>query len=430
MTLPTAAILALGEEILQGRILDTNSQEIAQHLLRSGVWVRRKCTLGDQHGALREILPDLAARHSVIVSTGGLGPTVDDRVRQDIADYLRVPLVEVPGALEPLGKLWRRQHNNEAPPEYYLNQGRVPQGALALPNRSGTAWGFACDLSGGARIYCLPGPPAEVRAAFLDGGGLEDIKARFAPKLGLSLGTFHLTGATEAQVEKRIRDLLEIADNPQVGITANARRITVSVLAQATTEGKTAEELIAETEVELRRRLGPWLWGRDDDSLESVVVDELRRRALKLTIAESCTGGQLSAALTAVPGASQVYEYGWMTYANKAKIEELNVPEALLIEHGAVSAPVAQAMAVGARLRSGADWALATTGIAGPGGGTEQKPVGLVYIGVAGPAESYAIRRRQFARAGRQAIQEQSVRDALEALRRELLAMERLPEKA
>jgi len=422
-----AAIVSIGEELLQGRIQDRNAGHFAGVLLRMGFLVQRFFTVGDQPGVLPGLLEELRGNWDLVLTTGGLGPTADDRVRAEVSALLGVPLAEVAGAMGPLEALWRRQFPGTPPPAHYLAQALVPRGARPLANRCGTAWGFACDL-GSTRLLCLPGPPGECQAAFEEGGGREEVE-KFLPAAERPvLGTFHASGVTESQVEGRIRDLMEREGNPRLGIVAGVRQVTVSVLAFPEA-GRPAGEILEETARELQDRLSGMLWGRDRETLEAVVVKLLAQRSERVALAESCTGGRLAARLTSVPGASRVFGHGWVTYADEAKIRELGVPSGLLRKHGAVSREVAAAMAAGARRKAGSDWALSVTGIAGPGGGTPEKPVGLAFLGLAGPEGVRTLRRRQYARSGRILIQEQSVRDGLETLRRALLGLEALPDR-
>ncbi|KAA3607272.1 MAG: nicotinamide-nucleotide amidohydrolase family protein [Planctomycetota bacterium] len=426
---PTALILAVGEEILQGRVVDTNSGLFARILRQEGFEVRRMLTLGDDPDELGQALESHQGAFDLILSTGGLGPTVDDRVRAEAAQVAGKPLVPVTGIREKLAKLWARQRAGETATESFLRQASVPEGAVALANAAGTALGFALTLPQGARLLCLPGPPREAEAAFWDGGGLQELHRWFGPRPDLAYRCFHASGLPESVVESQIRDLLQQGGNPRLGITADARKVTISALARSE-PARSAEHVLDAVGTELKQRLGDVLWGQDDQTLESVVVELLRQRKETVAVAESCTGGRLVAALTAVPGASRVFEMGFIAYANRVKEEALAVPRSLLEAHGAVSAQVAAAMAAGVQRRAASHWGLATTGIAGPDGGTPAKPVGLVFIGVAGPTGNFAVRRRCFARAGRSSVQQQSVRDALEALRREVLGLARLPERA
>ena len=425
---PRAVIVSIGEELLEGRILDLNSRYFAEELLRLGFLVRQMHTVGDEPGGLRALLQELASRFDLILTTGGLGPTVDDRVREEVAGYLGVPLDDVDGAAEPLAELYRRQQE-EDPPPWFLAQARVPMGAKPLRNRAGTAWGFLCELDPGTWLCCLPGPPRECQSAFLDGGARDALVQRFGSGDEIAFGSFHTSGMVESAVEARIRDLMETQGNPRLGIVASGMRVTVSVMAYRDPDGRSAREVLEGTAEELARRLGEQLWGRDEDTLPGVVVRELHSRGQTVALAESCTGGRLAGALTSVPGASEVFGFGWCTYANHAKTQELGVAPELLETRGAVSPEVAAAMAVGARERARADWAVSVTGIAGPEGGSAEKPVGLVYLGIAGAQGVHVVKRRQYARAGRSLVQQQSVRDALDGLRRAITGLAPLPDR-
>lgn len=422
-----AVVVAVGEELLQGRVRDANTPFLAAELLRLGYLVRRLVTVGDAPADVRRLLHGLRDSCEAVVTSGGLGPTADDRVREEVAALLGAALVDIPGAVAPLAELYRRQHGCDPPPSF-LAQARVPSGARPLRNDAGTAWGFAVDLSQRTRLLCLPGPPHECRAAFA-GGGREDLETRAGPGRRLAFGTFHTASWPESAVEARIRDLLERSDNPRFGIIAHGRGVTVSALA-VDEPGRAAPELLERAAATLRERLSEVLWGRDAETLEGAVLERLRSRGETVAVAESCSGGRLCAALASVPGASAVFRYGWVSYADAAKTTELGVAAELIAAHGAVSAEVAAAMAEGARRRGGAHWGVAVTGIAGPAGGSAEKPVGLVWLALAGPRGTYAVRRRMFAPAGRVSVQEQSVRDALEMMRRELSGLPRLPERA
>lgn len=419
---PRAVVLSIGEELLEGRVIDTNAPRCAAELLRLGFLVRAMHTIGDAPGELHGLLERLRGQCELVVTSGGLGPTADDRVRAEVAGLLGVPLETIAGAEAPLAALYRRQHGAEPPP-WFLAQARVPLGARPLANAAGTAWAFATELGGGTALVCLPGPPRECATSFDEGGGREFLRERFGAERGLAFACLHSSSAPESAVEARIRDLLESEGNPRLGITAGGGRVSVSILAWSEPGGRGADQVLAAAEAEVRARLGDLVWGRDDETLEGIVVRELAARGATVATAESCTGGRIAAALTSVPGASAVFRHGWICYADAAKAAELGVAPELLRAHGAVSAEVAEAMARGARARAGADWAISATGIAGPDGGSPAKPVGLVYLGLAGPDGCRVLRRRQYARAGRTGIQAQTVRDALEALRRELLGL-------
>jgi nicotinamide-nucleotide amidase len=426
---PAGWILSLGEELLTGRVVDRNAPWLADRLLRMGVTVEGLNTLGDSPGELAAFLDGLNPFPRLLISTGGLGPTADDRVRHEVAGLLGVGLVDATEeSVASLDTLWQTQHSNPAP-EHFLDQARVPEGARPLRNRAGTAWGFSVSLPAGGRLFCLPGPPAECRSAFLDGGAEDEIQESQRDGEAILQGLFHTSGVPEAVVEEKIRDLMEAGGNPSMGITAHGKQVTVSVLAKDEPGGEGAESILEARAAELRERLGDLLWGRDDETLEGVVVRELSLRGQTLATAESCTGGRLASAVTSVPGASVVFRRGWVTYADEAKVEELGVSIETLQAQGAVSEETARAMAEGARDKASADWALAVTGIAGPDGGSSDKPVGQVWLALAGPNGSWAVERMQWVRGGRLAIQDGSVRDCLEILRRELAGLPRLAER-
>jgi len=422
---PRALVLSIGEELLQGRIADSNSAWLARELLALGFEVRRFLTVGDAPGDLIHTLAEADGAYAVVASTGGLGPTADDRVRAEAAVSAGVSLQAVPGAVEALESLFHSRYRQPAP-DAYVAQGLVPAGARPLANAAGTAWGFALDLPRGSSYVSLPGPPREAAAAWNEGGGRAACAERAPAQGALLYRTFHTAGQPESAVEARIRGLLADSLNPTYGITANADAVTVSVLARTEAGGRSAAQLMAAADADLRGRLGDLLWGCDGETLADVTVRALQQAGATVACAESCSGGRIAAALTSVPGASAVFGAGWVCYANESKIRDLGVLASTLEQHGAVSGEVAVELARGARARAGAAWGVSATGVAGPDGGSAEKPVGLVWIGVAGPAGAYSVPRQQWSRAGRASIQRQTVRDALDALRRELGGLPRL----
>ena len=422
---PTAVVISIGEELLEGRVADTNAGTFARELLLHGLHVSALYTIGDGVGELQQLLATLTDKVDVILTTGGLGPTLDDRTRGDVAAALGVDIVPVPvpGAMAHLAEVYARYHPDQATEEF-LAQASMPAGAEPLANAVGSAWGFMRNLGSRSRLYCLPGPPVECWSTFRAGGAAADLQQRFGAGAGLAHGVLHTAGAPESVVEEQVREFFSPGSNPILGITASADQVSISVLARSEpAKASSASVLLESTLVELQRRLGHLWWGRDSQTLASLVVETLSARRQTVTVAESCTGGRLAAALTGVAGASDVFSFGWVTYSNEAKQQQLGVPQQLLVEHGAVSVEVAAAMAEGARRVSGADWSLAITGVAGPDGGTAEKPVGAVCLAICGPNTAYTLVRQQFARAGRDAIQRQSVRDALDMLRRALAGL-------
>lgn len=418
-SVPTAAVISIGEELLEGRIADTNSGTFARELLLQGLHVTKMYTVGDGIGELQSLLAQLANQVDVVLTTGGLGPTADDRTRDDVAAVLGVPVIPIPvkGAIEHLAEVYKKYHDHPAT-EAFLAQASMPAGAEPLENPVGSAWGFMVNLGSRTRLYCLPGPPVECLSTYRQGGASDDLQQRFNAGSSLAHGVLHTAGAPESVVEEHLRELFVDGGNPRLGITANADKVSISVLARSEIPTEPAAHLLETTLQDLQQRLGSLWWGRDAQTMASIAVESLLKAGQTVAVAESCTGGRLAAAITGVAGASQVFSHGWVTYSNLAKQQQLAVPEELFVKHGAVSVEVAAAMAEGARRVSGSDWALAITGTAGPGGGTEEKPVGTVCLAICGPGVRYSVRRLQFARAGRDAIQRQSVRDALDMLRR------------
>mgnify|MGYP002414156616 CR=1 FL=1 len=412
----TAEILCIGTELLLGNITNGNARWIAEQLAALGIAHHRQAVVGDNRERLITELRAAAERCRVLITTGGLGPTPDDLTTEAIAAAFDTPLVEHPQVwAEIQARLAARGRPCAASNR---RQAFLPQGAALLPNPTGTAPGMIWSPRPGFTILTFPGVPSEMRAMW---------QATAAPWLqaaGLAEGVFasrmlRFWGVAESDLAERMADLLEAA-NPTVAPYAGSGEVKLRITARAATAAA-AEQLLQPVEAEIRARTGELCFGADDDSLASVVLEQLRRRGHTLAVAESCTGGGLGAGLAAVPGASDVFLGGVIAYANSVKQALLGVPAALLERHGAVSDPVAQAMAEGARRATGADWALAISGVAGPGGGTEQKPVGLVHIAVAGPAGCSSEGVRFGASRGRSWIQTLSAGEALNRLRLQLL---------
>lgn len=416
---PTAFLVSIGEELLEGRITDLNAGTFAQELLKRGFHVVGKATIGDAPGELAELLARLRGTVDVILTTGGLGPTADDRVREEVADALGCALIPVPveGAEAHLREVYRRFRDTE-PPAFFLGQASMPASAEPLHNQVGTAWGFMADLGDRTRLYTLPGPPRECASAFFDGGGVADLEARFgASEATLEHAVLRTVGAPESLIEEPIREFLAPGRNPRIGITAGADGVSLSLLARPGSDGRAAREVLEERIATLQERLHPYVWGRDGQTLAEVVLETLRARHQSVATAESCTGGMLAGAFTDVAGSSAAFTHGWVTYANEAKVAQLGVQEGVLEAVGAVSEEVALQMAEGAVARSGSDWGIGITGIAGPGGGSEEKPVGTVFLALVGPDCREVRHLKQYARGGRGFVRRQTVRDALNLLR-------------
>ena len=410
-------ILCVGTELLLGNILNGNARWLSEELASLGLPHFRQTVVGDNRDRLIALVQEIAQRSSVLIVTGGLGPTPDDLTTEAIAAAFSVPLEE---RVDVWSDIQDKAHSRgRTPGPETRRQALLPVGAEVLWNPTGTAPGMIWTPVPGFTVLTFPGVPSEMKAMW---------KATAAPwfrSSGLSKGVFvsrllHFWGIGESTLAEQVSDLLE-GVNPTVAPYAGRGEVKLRITACAD-EPAQAWTLVDQTEQELRQRTGNLCFGMDQDSLASVVLKRLGQAGQTLSVAESCTGGGLGAELTAVPGASSVMLGGVISYANAIKRDLLAVPEQLLEQHGAVSAPVAEAMALGVRRLTGSDWALSVTGIAGPDGGTPEKPVGLVFVAVAGPNGCSSQRLRLGNTRGREWIRTVSAGEVLNALRLRLIA--------
>jgi nicotinamide-nucleotide amidase len=407
-----AELLCVGTELLLGNILNSNARWLAERLAALGVPHYRQEVVGDNRERVIAAVRGASQRARVLITSGGLGPTPDDLTTEAIAAAFETPLEERPEVWE----LIQARLAGRGRPVAASNrrQAWLPRGAEVLPNPTGTAPGIIWSPVEGFTVLTFPGVPAELKAMWL---------ATAEPWLrqaGVADGVFasrllRFWGVSESALAEQVSDLLAQA-NPTVAPYAGLGEVKLRMTARAK-DGATAAALLAPLEDELRRRSGHSCYGIDDDSLASVVLEKLRQRGETLAVAESCSGGGLGAALAAVPGASDVFLGGVIAYANAVKQGLLGVDPLVLERWGAVSDPVAEAMAQGARRVTGSDWALAITGVAGPGGGSDSKPVGLVHIAVAGPDSCRSEAVRFGSSRPRAWIQALSVGEALNRLR-------------
>jgi len=407
-----AELLCVGTELLLGNILNSNARWLAERLAALGVPHYRQEVVGDNRERVIAAVRGASQRARVLITSGGLGPTPDDLTTEAIAAAFETPLEESPEVWE----LIQARLAGRGRPVAASNrrQAWLPRGAEVLPNPTGTAPGIIWSPVEGFTVLTFPGVPAELKAMWL---------ATAEPWLrqtGVADGVFasrllRFWGVSESALAEQVSDLLAQA-NPTVAPYAGLGEVKLRMTARAK-DGATAAALLAPLEDELRRRSGHSCYGIDDDSLASVVLEKLRQRGETLAVAESCSGGGLGAALAAVPGASDVFLGGVIAYANAVKQGLLGVDPLVLERWGAVSDPVAEAMAQGARRVTGSDWALAITGVAGPGGGSDSKPVGLVHIAVAGPDSCRSEAVRFGSSRPRAWIQALSVGEALNRLR-------------
>lgn len=384
----TAAVLSIGTELSRGELVNTNGPWLAGQLVAIGFEVFEHAIVDDDRARIIAALERLARTASIIVCTGGLGPTTDDLTTEAVASALGVALLRDETSLEHIrrrfDKLGRTMSDSNA------KQADFPEGAEVLPNPIGTAPGFSVRV-GRSTAFFMPGVPREMTRMF-DEQVTPRIRA-IAPNdtHQIKLKTF---GLPESVVGEKLAGIEAAYDGVIIGYRAHFPEIEVKVLAKAASQAS-AREACEKAAAEVRQRLGDVIYGEGDDTFASVVGRVLRNRSLTLALAESCTGGLVGSMLTREPGASDFLLLDAVTYANSAKTSVLGVDEDILRAHGAVSSEVAAAMAEGARRASGADVALSLTGVAGPTGGSEAKPVGTVFLAVTG-ARGTDVKHRLF----------------------------------
>jgi nicotinamide-nucleotide amidase len=407
-----AAILAVGDELTLGQTLDTNSRWLAERLLDAGTVVIEHVTVPDDVAAHAAALRRLGIMVDVIVSSGGLGPTADDLTRLALADAMNEPLVEDAEAIVAVRAYFAR--SSRPMPEANRVQALRPRSAACLPNPNGTAPGLAGAV-GGCDVFCLPGPPREMMPMFE-----AQVRPRLRPPTDRRVATrvLHTIGLGESEIAQRLGDLMDRSRNPLVGTTASQAVVSCRVRYEGAEDPGPA---LHETEAAVRRRLEPYVFGVDDQTLPGVVLTLLAGKAATIATVESCTGGLLGTMLTDVAGSSACYLGGWVTYTNVMKQREVGVPPAIVRPGGpgAVSRECALAMAQGGLVRSGGDHCLAITGVAGPDGGSPDKPVGTVWIALVSRAEPADIRRFQFT-GERANVRDWSAKSALAMLRMRL----------
>lgn len=410
-----AEIIAIGSELLTPLRSDTNSLHLTMRLNELGIEVRRKVVIGDDVDDLAVAIRDALLRTDLIITMGGLGPTEDDRTRDAVSRATGRGFVRSGAWVEYMKERFARVGRTLG--DNNLRQADLLEGAELLPNPRGTAPGQW--LPGRCSMMMLPGPPRELVPLF-DQEGLHRI-ASLAPRSNpIMTRILHVTGMTESHADSLVGPIYRDLVNPSVTILASPGSIELHLRARSE-EGRRAEEIIAEVEARFREKLAERIYGVDEETLQSVVAQRLIDAGMTVVAAESCTGGMLAARLTEISGSSRYFLRGYVCYSNRSKCDDLGVSAELIERHGAVSREVAEAMATGARKRGGADVALAITGIAGPTGGTPEKPVGLVFIAL---ADGAGVRVLECRFAGERAVVRfQATQRALDMLRLRLIEL-------
>jgi nicotinamide-nucleotide amidase len=409
-----AEIIAVGSEMLTPQRTDTNSLYLTAELNNLGVEVVTKSVIGDDRGRLAEAVRRAVDRHEIVILSGGLGPTEDDVTRDAVAQALGRKLVFHPEIAEALEQRFAAFKRKMA--EINKRQAFVIEGACVLPNDRGTAPGQWVEESG-AVVMLLPGPPHELKAMF-ERQCLPRL-TRVVPHQAIRTAFLRVTGMPESDLDALISPVYKKYDNPVTTILAANGDLQIHFRARCATESD-AEALLAEVVAPVEVLLGDRLYSRNGDALEVVVGQLLREKHATVAVAESATGGMLGERFTSVPGSSDYFAGGFITYTNAMKTELLGVPPELLQKHGAVSKEVAESMAAGARRRTGSTYALAITGVAGPDAGTESAPVGTMYVAIADASGAHSF-HRQFL-SDRQRIRVFTCQMALDILRRKLVS--------
>lgn len=410
-----AQIISIGTELAIGQTVDTNAAWLAQQLAAHGVVTHRHVTISDDVEPIRIALSEAAEQSDLLLVTGGLGPTPDDVTREALAAAMDVELVFDQGCYDKIADYFHRRKREMHPENRH--QAMIPRGAKPIRNAWGTAPGIHAVI-GLADVYVMPGVPREMKAMFeqfvlpgiIEAGEGAVIVQR----------TLHSFGMAEAEIGEKIADLMQRGRNPAVGTSASDLIISIRINAEGDSHDA-ASKLAEADEAEIRARLGTYLFGGGDDTLAHAVARLLTEKKMTVSTAESCTGGLIAKRLTDVSGSSGYFLEGFVTYSNDAKHRLLGVPKDLIERHGAVSREVAEAMAAGCRAKSKTDFAIAVTGIAGPTGETEDKPIGLVFLALASK-DGVTVKEARFGNIlTREEVRDRAAKAALNMLRIRLI---------
>lgn len=372
-------LVSTGTELLLGQIINTNAPFLAKQLNEIGFSVLFQSVVGDNRERMEHVLKVALSRADIIITSGGLGPTQGDITKEITAKVLDCPLILDERSLLRIKNYF--ENRQLTMPESNIKQAMIPEGALVIDNERGTAPGIICEHNEKI-IINLPGPPSELEHMFV-----YSIKPYLIKKFGTQ-GTIvskilHTFGISESLLEEEIKELITNQKNPTIALLAKKDEIQIRLTAKASTKDQ-ALNLISILEKQIRKVVGQYIFAVDGETMESVVGGLLKEKRLSLALAESCTGGLISSRITDIPGSSEYLIGSIVCYSNKIKINEINVPFEMINQYGAVSRETAQAMASGIKNRFKADIGIGVTGIAGPGGATDLKPVGLVYVAIDG----------------------------------------------
>ena len=407
-------VISVGTELLLGNIVNTNAQFLAEKCALLGLSMYYQTVVGDNRERLADAVKTGLDRSDILILTGGLGPTEDDITKEVCAEVMGFPLAEDPHTRELIEAYFKNSIYTEIPDNNW-KQAVVPQGAIVLDNHNGTAPGLILEKDGKTAIL-LPGPPAELYPLFMD--GVYPYLQHLCPDIIFSQ-MVKICGVGESQVEDKLLDLINAQTNPTIAPYAKTGEVHLRITASAPDEAA-ARELIKPVVKEIKRRLGNAVYSlKEEETLEMAVVRLLQKYELTVATAESCTGGLLAGRLVNVPGVSEVFREGFITYSNKAKRKILDVNKTTLRKYGAVSKETAKEMATGGVFATDADACVAITGLAGPDGATDEKPVGLVFIACY-MKDKVHVEKYQF-KGNRNKIREQAVVKALDLLRRSIL---------
>lgn len=407
-------LVTVGTELLLGNIVNTNTQFLAEKCALLGLSMYHQVVVGDNHDRLAEAVKTALDRSDIVILTGGLGPTEDDLTKEACAGVMGFSLVEDAHTRKRIEDYFRGSIYKEIPDNNW-KQAIVPEGARVLDNDNGTAPGLILE-KGEKRAILLPGPPAELYPLFMD--QVFPYLQKLQPEV-IRSQMIKICGMGESQVEDKLLDLIDSQTNPTIATYAKTGEVHLRVTARAKDEDE-AKKLLKPVVKEIKNRLGDCVYStKENETLEMAVVRLLEKYGLTVTTAESCTGGLLAGRIVNVAGASEVFREGFITYSNKAKRKILDVSKGTLKKYGAVSEQTAKEMATGGVFATDADACVAVTGIAGPDGGTDEKPAGLVYIATY-MKDSVSVERYQF-KGDRAKVREQSVVKALDLLRRSIL---------